>query len=305
MSLIHKQEMTEENLAAKRANGRMTRGPVTPEGKANSAAANLRHGFYCKSPNRALTALGEDPQEYADLMNSLENNLVEGLESQLVERIGHSLWRMKRAERMQDGMALKRIKAAKEIQDMTYLPKRVQFHENLMCYEDLGLALARRGNGPTPAEIQTFVQHFKDDPSEEMQELFLLLKSLNKLAEGPERKAARRQARARAQEMEDSYRRTCVLFAEKLDEMQSPENLAALVAPQDEKSLLMQRMEDSGLRQLWRLTNMLFRVRTGALGLRDVKNDDRADYVHENKCDDDKMSSNETGVLQENAANGQ
>ena len=65
MSLIHKQEMTEENLAAHRANGQKTHGPVTPEGKANSAAANLRHGFYCQAPNRALTALGEDPEEYA------------------------------------------------------------------------------------------------------------------------------------------------------------------------------------------------------------------------------------------------
>jgi hypothetical protein len=81
MSLIHKQEMTEENLAAKRSNGCQTQGPVTPEGKANSAAANLRHGFYCQAPNRALTALGEDPEEYAGLMNSLENDLVEGLEA--------------------------------------------------------------------------------------------------------------------------------------------------------------------------------------------------------------------------------
>jgi hypothetical protein len=71
MSLIHKHEMTEENLAARRANGSMSRGPVTPEGKASSAAANLRHGFYCQAPNGALTALGEDPEEYAGLMNSL------------------------------------------------------------------------------------------------------------------------------------------------------------------------------------------------------------------------------------------
>ena len=35
MSLIHKQEMSEENLAAKRSNGSMARGPVTPAGKAN------------------------------------------------------------------------------------------------------------------------------------------------------------------------------------------------------------------------------------------------------------------------------
>ena len=71
MSLIHQREMTEENLAAHRANGAQSQGAVTPEGKANSAAANLRHGFYCQAPNGALTAWGEDPEDYAGLMSSL------------------------------------------------------------------------------------------------------------------------------------------------------------------------------------------------------------------------------------------
>jgi len=83
--------------------------------------------------------------------------------------------------------------------------------------------------------------------------------------------------------------------------MQSPEDLAALTAPRDEKSLLMQRMEDSSLRQLWRLTNMLFRVRSGALTLRDVKNEDRSGYVYENKGESDIMSCEKQGILQENA----
>jgi len=61
MSLIHTQEMTEENLAAHRANGQKTLRPTTPEGKANSAAANLRHGFYSKARNGAIAAMGEDP----------------------------------------------------------------------------------------------------------------------------------------------------------------------------------------------------------------------------------------------------
>ena len=52
---------------------------------------------------------------------------------------------------------------------------------------------------------------------------------------------------------------------EECDQVRSPENIAALMAPRDEKSLLMQRMEDSNLRQLWRLTNILVKVRNGAL----------------------------------------
>ena len=224
-------------------------------------------------------------------MNSLENNLVEGLEAELKQRIGQAFWRMRRAERMQDGVALKRIKTAQEIHKSATQPQLLRAHENLERYEEMATALRRRGNAPTPAEIQTFVRHFDDDPSEEMKEFFVLLKSLNKLEEGPERKAALRQARAQVRELEERYRGICVKLAEQLNEMQSPEGLAALTAPQDEKSLLMQRLEDSSLRQLWRLTNMLFRVRNGALTPRDVKNEDRPGYVYENTGDDDKMSS--------------
>jgi len=51
---------------------------------------------------------------------------------------------------------------------------------------------------------------------------------------------------------------------------------AALMAPKDESAVLMQRMEDSSLRQLWRLTNVLIRVRKGALTQKDVKNAGRS-----------------------------
>jgi len=60
-------------------------------------------------------------------------------------------------------------------------------------------------------------------------------------------------------------------------------------------------MEDSSLRQLLRLTNMLFKVRSGALTQKDVKNEGRSDYVYENKGEHDKLSSEKQGFLQENA----
>jgi len=291
MSLIHNQAMTEENLAAKRANGSTSQGPVTPAGKANSAAANLRHGLYSRKRNEVLSALGEDPEEYADLMNSLEHNWVERLEGELVQRIGHTLWRMKRAENTQEKLALNRIQAVREAQQSAAGPRLVRAHENLDCYDDLGAALDRRSTGPTSDEIQTFVEHFRDDPSEEMQEFLSLLKPLKTLPKGPERKAACREARVRLRQMEESYRSVCIRFAEQVEEMQSPESLAALAAPQNDMALLAQKVEDSTLRQLWRLSNMLFRIGKGARKQRDVKNEDRTDYVYENTGGDDKMSS--------------
>jgi hypothetical protein len=55
------------------------------------------------------------------------------------------------------------------------------------------------------------------------------------------------------------------------------------MAPNDPNALLMRRMEDSSLRQLWRLTNVLIKVRHGALTQKDVKNEGRSGYVLENK----------------------
>jgi hypothetical protein len=134
------------------------------------------------------------------------------------------------------------------------------------------------------------VRDFDNDPAEEMKEFFAPLKSLNKLKEAPERKAALRTALAQMQDLEERYRGICVKLQEQLDELQSPEDLAALTAPQDEKSLLMQGLQDSSLRQLSRLTNMLFKVRSGALTRRDGKNEDRPGYVHENTGDGRRQS---------------
>jgi hypothetical protein len=69
-------------------------------------------------------------------------------------------------------------------------------------------------------------------------------------------------------------------------------NLAALMALNDESALLMQRMEDSSLRQLWRLTNVLSKVRNGALTRRDVKNEGTSGDVYENKGTHDTMTEN-------------
>jgi hypothetical protein len=318
MSLIQKQEMTEENLAAKRSNGSMARGAVTPEGKANSAASNLRHGLYSKAQDEAMVALGEDPQEYADLMNSLESDLAVGLESEVVRRIGRVLWRMKRAERAQDGLALQRVQGAAQVEYMVASARLAKAAEIFDRLQDLAIALNRR-NGPTSTEIRTFMEAFGDNPPADMQKFFLLLQSLQKQEEGEEadedpstkpatpvatereRKVVRRELRARVNRMIISYQGACREFQKDCEKVHSPENLAALMAPQDEKSLLNQKMEDSNLRQLWRLTNVLFKVRNGALTQKEIKNEDRTDYVHENKGESDKMDENPSGFLVENA----
>jgi hypothetical protein len=64
------------------------------------------------------------------------------------------------------------------------------------------------------------------------------------------------------------------------------------VASNNAEAMFMQNIEDSSLRQLWRLTNVLFKVRNGVLIHKDVKNEDRPDYVYENKGVNDTMTDN-------------
>jgi hypothetical protein len=78
-------------------------------------------------------------------------------------------------------------------------------------------------------------------------------------------------------------------------------NRTILMASNGENAMFMQIVEDSSLRQLWRLTNVLIKVRSGALTQRDVKNEGRSGYVYENKGECDKMDDNGADFLAENA----
>jgi len=292
MSLVKKPEMTEENLAAHRANGAKSHGPVTPEGKANSAAANLRHGFYSEQDDEVMMRLGENPRDYHALMDSLAEDLQPraGLESQLVLRMGRALWRMQRAERMREGLALKRIESEGQAEELTTATMASHAMHVLEPYERLQEALARP-DGPTAAEIDAFVTAFGGNPSPGMPEFVRLLNSLKEPLREADRKLARRKARKQLKRLMESHESMAYRFVTRASRVYSPENLAALAAPQDDPSMLMQRMDDSNLRQLWRLTNVLFKVRSGGLTSKDVKNGDRSGDVYENKGEPDKMSS--------------
>jgi hypothetical protein len=291
MSLTKKREMTEESLAAHQANGRQTQGPMTPEGKANSAAANLRHAFYSQSRAEVLLALGERPEDYLCLMESLREDLQprEGLESQLVTQMGETLWGMQRAQRMREGLARKHIETRLMGEQMIKASQAASAIENLEPYERLQAALTRRDNGPTAEQIEAFVKCCNDDSSERTQEFIRLLRSLNEPMEETKRKAVRRQARKQLERLMDGYESAAWRFARQSERVVSPENLAALMAPVQSNDLLLQRMEDSHLRRLWRLTNTLMKVRQGGLTPKDVKNEDRSGNVYENKGSDDKM----------------
>ncbi len=161
MPLTSKRKMTEKSSAASRRNGRKSRGAVTPAGKARAAQANLRHGFYSDAPQAVLIALGEDPAKYMRLLESLENNLAEGLEAQLVRRVARAPWRMQRAERMQDGLAVKRVQCGLQKEGLAVAPLVTHNYDIYQRRVALGTALNRQDSFPSAAEIQAFISGFE------------------------------------------------------------------------------------------------------------------------------------------------
>ena len=84
----------------------------TLEAEATPAVPNLRKGFMKDSQFEVLIGMGEG--EYRQMMRSLLEDLQLGLESHLVEQIGVTFWRIRRSQRMRDGLALKNIKVPGE-----------------------------------------------------------------------------------------------------------------------------------------------------------------------------------------------
>jgi hypothetical protein len=281
------------------------RGPVTPTGKAHSAAAMLRHGFYSRARDKAMIALGEDPKEYRGLLQSLLDDLEPGagLQSELVLRMARALWRMQRAERMQDGLAVKRAQNGLQMAQLAAAPSLL---ENRDLYERLcaiGQMMNRPAPPPTPAEIEALVGAFGNKPLDDVQKLFPLVRSFGEAAskapwppngnddleptasspEAQESKSLHQQLRGALTEVATHYLKTGDLLMEMYDKTQSPENIAALMAPKNESSMFMQRMEDSNLRQLWRLTKMFLMVKRARGAVADDESPVSADYVDENK----------------------
>ncbi len=244
-----------------------------PEPGANSPVANFRQGFFTESRYGLLLALGEAPREYQRMMESLLEDLQPrpGLESHLVEQMGETFWHMRRIQRIRDGLALKSIQRKVQGEEIVASMQASKAFEALEPFEHLKEALSRRGADPTAAEIDEFVKTRKNDSSEEMQDFIRLLKSLKEPMEDQERKDACKQARKQLGERMEPYEGLAWRFSRQSEKVQSPENLAALMAPQDQSSVHLQRMEDASLRRLWRLINAFEKVRQGVLQKKENK----------------------------------
>jgi hypothetical protein len=85
---------TEKQIAASRANGKKSRGPVTSQGRINSSKNHTRHGILA----RTVVLDTENKGRFHELLNSFQNTYLPGtaVESVLVEKMAVAHWRLMR-----------------------------------------------------------------------------------------------------------------------------------------------------------------------------------------------------------------
>jgi len=90
---------TAKQIAASRANGEKSRGPVTPEGKAVSSRNALKFGLYASHH----VIPGEDPAAFEALVNEFHDTYrpANAIENALVVTLIRSTWLLTRLERLE------------------------------------------------------------------------------------------------------------------------------------------------------------------------------------------------------------
>ncbi len=318
MSLVKKHEMTEKKLAANRRNQNLCNGPVTDERRERICAALLTFGFDTQAEAMAMRALGEDPVHFQKLLEGLweEYNPVGASQEGVVIRLARAMWLMNRADRMQEGYA---VRQAQNVSSGRQDRMHARMMRLKMTEERLGRlaqAVAKEHYVTTPDDLEKMKNLDQEGDLKEMGEITLALfyqlrapgtdedgvdemekarrivrqvkdifgvscapqdlpaDANEPLEEGrdaryPKITAAEWEARERPRQLlENILKRqveTCQAqrkaAREEFREGPSPYERAAEIAPTHPNARLMRRMQDSNLREVRRLTNLLLKIK--------------------------------------------
>jgi hypothetical protein len=177
MSLRKKSTMTPKKISANRANGRRPHRPSTPGGRERIRAALLRHGFDVQVEEVAMRSLGEDPAQFQELLAGLWEtyNPTNAAQEGLVIRLARATWLMNRADRMQEGYALRQ---ARDVNSGRQDRLHARMMRLKMTAESLGLlaeSVARTHYVTTPTDLDKMKNFHQEGVVEEMAEMALAL----------------------------------------------------------------------------------------------------------------------------------
>jgi hypothetical protein len=169
--------MTEKKLAANRRNHKLSRGPATPEGRARIRDAHLKHGFYSKSDEVALHALGEDPEEFRETLTGLKDpsTALAVVQERLGELLARDLVKVRRADRMQEGRVLQRAREEGAQREGRLHMQMMRLKMLSRRWEALAQSVARPHYVSTSADIEKMKQLHQEGVAREMSEVALAL----------------------------------------------------------------------------------------------------------------------------------
>lgn len=121
MSLVKRPVLTPEKLNANQRN-RLQKYQMSLEARERIRRVHLRHGFYSNQSGEAIRALGEDPKDFEELLESLVRAWKpEGeFETLLVRRLARAYWRLERADHFLEAMHVSQgEKVARKLEKLT------------------------------------------------------------------------------------------------------------------------------------------------------------------------------------------
>jgi len=177
MSLRKKATMTPAKIFANRANGKVSKGPATPEGRMRIREANTRHGFYSEAEAVALACLGEDPADLERLRQNLRNDFEapSALQEEMAEHLAQVVWRWRRAGRMQEGHALRLARDANLTRDDRLHGQMMRLKITAETLRRLAQSVAREDYVTTKADLEMMKNLQQEGAVKEMGEIALAL----------------------------------------------------------------------------------------------------------------------------------
>ena len=177
MSLRKKPTITAKRIAASRANGRRSRGPATVAWRENIRAAHLRHGFYAQAEEVAMRVLGEDPAHFQELLEGLweEHKPVGASQEGLVIRLARATWLMNRADRMQEGYAVRQAQEVNSGRQDRLHARMMRLKITAESLERLAQSVAHEHYVTTPKDLEMMKNLHQEGVLKEMGEIALAL----------------------------------------------------------------------------------------------------------------------------------
>jgi hypothetical protein len=177
MSLIKKHTMTETKLVANRRNQKLSHAPVTAAARKRIHSAHLRQGFHPKAEETALRALGEDPANFQRLLEGLWKEYDPSGASQegLVIRLARATWLMNRADRTQEGNALRQAQAANIGRDDRLHVQMMRLKITAETLRLLARSVAHQHYVTTPGDLEMMKRLHDEGELQKMGEIALAL----------------------------------------------------------------------------------------------------------------------------------